>query len=153
MKAFTASSWRTRARSADPRSSHAVASVWPSFRGWCTAHHVARNADFVIAAAADPPTLRQYGRDRGWHRLRLLSCGDSTFKYDLESEDEDGAQDSTVSVFTRDGDGTVRLTYSAHPRMADDIQERGIDLLTPVWHLLDPTPQGRGDWYPAIDCQ
>ncbi|GGY08013.1 DUF899 family protein [Streptomyces hiroshimensis] len=115
------------------------------------ARHIARNADFVIAAAADPPALRQHARDRGWHGLRLLSCGDSTFKYDLGSEDKDGAQDSTVSVFTRDGDGTVRHLYSAHPRMADDIDQRGIDLLAPVWHLLDLTPQGRGDWYPSLD--
>ncbi|WP_179083775.1 DUF899 family protein [Streptomyces rectiverticillatus] len=115
------------------------------------ARHIARNADFVIAAAADPPALRQHARNRGWHRLRLLSCGDSTFKYDMGSEDKDGTQDSTVSVFTRDGDGTVRHSYSAHPRMADDIDERGIDLLAPVWHLLDLTPQGRGDWYPSLD--
>ncbi|MDQ0792830.1 DUF899 family protein [Streptomyces sp. B1I3] len=115
------------------------------------APHIARNADFVIAAAADPPDLRRHARNRGWHRLRLLSCGDSTFKYDLGSEDEDGAQDSTVSVFTRDDDGTVRHFYSTHPRMADDIDQRGIDLLTPVWHLLDLTPQGRDDWYPSLD--
>ncbi|WP_405869152.1 DUF899 family protein [Streptomyces sp. NBC_00005] len=114
------------------------------------AHHITRNADLVIAAAADPPTLRQYARDRGWHRLRLLSCGDSTFKYDTGSEDKDGEQDSTVSVFTRDADGTVRHFYSAHPRMADDIKERGIDLLTPVWSALDLTPRGRGDWYPSV---
>ncbi|WP_208884706.1 DUF899 family protein [Streptomyces sp. PBH53] len=115
------------------------------------AHHIARNADFVIAAAAGPPALRQHARNRGWHRLRLLSCGDSTFKYDLGSEDEEGWQDSTLSVFTRDSDGTVRHFYSAHPRMADDIDERGIDLLAPVWHLLDLTPRGRGDWYPSLD--
>lgn len=115
------------------------------------AHHVARNADFVIAAAADTPTLRQHARNRGWHRLRLLSCGDSTFKYDLGSEDKDGEQDSTISVFTRDDAGTVRHFYSTHPRMADDIDERGIDLLAPVWHLLDMTPQGRDDWYPDLD--
>ena len=115
------------------------------------AHHIARNADFAIAAAADVPTLRQHARNRGWHRLRLLSCGDSTFKYDLGSEDKDGEQDSTVSVFTRDGDGTVRHFYSAHPRLADDIDERGIDLLAPVWHLLDLSPQGRDDWYPSLD--
>jgi predicted dithiol-disulfide oxidoreductase (DUF899 family) len=115
------------------------------------AHHVARNADFAIAAAADPPALRQHARNRGWDRLRLLSCGDSTFKYDLGSEDKDGWQDSTVSVFTRDGDGTVRHSYSAHPRLADDIQERGIDLLAPVWHLLDLTPRGRGGWYPNLE--
>jgi predicted dithiol-disulfide oxidoreductase (DUF899 family) len=115
------------------------------------AHHVARNADLVIAAAADPPALRTHARSRGRHWLRLLSCGDSAFKYDLGSEDEDGAQDSTVSVLTRDADGAVRHRYSAHPRMADDIGERGIDLLAPVWHLLDPTPGGRGDWYPSLD--
>ncbi|MEU6085814.1 DUF899 family protein [Streptomyces sp. NPDC047085] len=115
------------------------------------AHHIAQNADFAIAAAADPPALRRHARDRGWSRLRLLSCGDSTFKYDLGSEDEDGVQDSTVSVFTRDADGTVRHFYSAHPRMAEDIDQRGIDLLNPVWHLLDLTPGGRGDWYSGLD--
>ncbi|WP_406196805.1 MULTISPECIES: DUF899 family protein [unclassified Streptomyces] len=114
------------------------------------AHHITRNADFVVAAAADPPVLRQHARSRGWHRLRLLSCGDSTFKYDTGSEDKDGAQDATVSVFTRDGDGTLRHFYSAHPRMSDDIGERGIDRLAPVWNLLDLLPQGRGDWYPSV---
>jgi predicted dithiol-disulfide oxidoreductase (DUF899 family) len=34
--------------------------------------------------------------------------------------------------------------------MADDIAERGIDLLSPVWHLLDLTPHGRGDWYAEL---
>ncbi|MGW5661004.1 DUF899 family protein [Streptomyces sp. NPDC003758] len=115
------------------------------------AHHIAQRADFAVAAAADAPTLRQHARNRGWSRLRLLSCGDSTFKYDLGSEDEDGAQDSTVSVFTRDGDGSVRHFYSAHPRMAEDIDQRGIDLLNPVWHLLDLTPGGRGDWFAGLD--
>ncbi|MDT0542958.1 DUF899 family protein [Streptomyces lonegramiae] len=115
------------------------------------AHHIARNADFAVAAAADPATLREHARNRGWSRLRLLSCGDSTFKYDLGSEDKDGEQDSTISVFTRDGDGTVRHRYSAHPRMAEDIEQRGIDLLAPVWHLLDLTPGGRDDWFPRLD--
>ncbi|MER6068767.1 DUF899 family protein [Streptomyces sp. NPDC001817] len=115
------------------------------------AHHVAQNADLVVLAAADPPVLRRHARGRGWSRLRLLSAGDSTFKYDLGSEDEDGVQDSTVSVFTRDPDGTVRHFYSAHPRMAEDIDQRGIDLLNPVWHLLDLTPGGRGDWFAGLD--
>ncbi|WP_406137344.1 DUF899 family protein [Streptomyces sp. NBC_01089] len=38
----------------------------------------------------------------------------------------------------------------AHPRMADDIDQRGIDLLSPVWHLLDLTPRGRGDWFASL---
>ena len=115
------------------------------------AHHLAQNVDLAIVAAADPPTLRAHARARGWDNLRLLSCGANTFKYDLGSEDRQGNQDSTISVFTRDGDGTVRHFYSAHPKMAPDINERGIDLMCPIWHILDLTPQGRGTWYAGLD--
>ena len=80
-----------------------------------------------------------------------MSAGDSTFKYDLGSEDRDGGQDSTISVFTRDGDGALRHFYSGHPWLADDIKERGIDELIPVWNLLDLTPQGRGKFYASLD--
>jgi len=115
------------------------------------AHHLAQNLDFAVVAAADVPTLRAHARTRGWDRLRLLSAGGSTFKYDLGSEDREGHQDSTVSVFTRDADGTLHHFYTAHPWMASDIRERGIDLLAPIWHFMDLTPQGRGNWYTSLD--
>jgi predicted dithiol-disulfide oxidoreductase (DUF899 family) len=119
--------------------------------GWNgVAHHLAQNVDVAIAAAADPTALRAHARTRGWDRLRLLSCDANTFKYDLGSEDREGNQDSMVSVFTRDADGTLRQFYSAHPSMALDIKERGLDLLCPVYHVLDLTPQGRGDWYAQL---
>jgi predicted dithiol-disulfide oxidoreductase (DUF899 family) len=114
------------------------------------AHHLAQNLDFAVVAAADLSTLRAHARSRGWNKLRLLSAGDSTFKYDLGSEDHEGNQDSTVTVFNRDLNGTVRHFYTAHPRMAPDIQERGIDLLAPIWHFMDLTPQGRGNWYASL---
>jgi predicted dithiol-disulfide oxidoreductase (DUF899 family) len=110
------------------------------------AHHLAQNIDVAIVAAADLPTLRSHGRARGWDKLRLLSAGESTFKYDLGSEDREGNQDSTISVFTRDNDGTLRHFYSVHPRLAADIDERGIDEWNPIWNVLDLTPQGRGKW-------
>jgi predicted dithiol-disulfide oxidoreductase (DUF899 family) len=114
------------------------------------AHHVAQNVDLAIVAAADPVRLRTFARTRGWDKLRLLSAGESTFKYDLGSEDREGNQDSTISVFTRDEDGTVRHFYSGHPWLAPDVKERGIDELTPIWNLMDLTPQGRGDWYASL---
>src|SRR5262245_25599516 len=115
------------------------------------AHHIAQNVDFAIVAAADPSALRAHARARGWNRLRLLSAGDSTFKYDLGSEDREGNQDSTISVFTRDGDGTLRHFYSAHPHMASDIREWGLDLLSPVYNVLDLIPEGRGNWYASLE--
>ncbi|HTV72432.1 MAG TPA: DUF899 family protein [Candidatus Acidoferrales bacterium] len=117
------------------------------------AQHIAQNVDFAIAAAADLPALRAHARSRGWKNLRLLSCGESTFKYDMASEDAEGNQDSTISVFTRDASGTLRHFYTAHPQLADDIYERGIDRLTPVYNMLDLTPQGRGDWYASLSYQ
>jgi predicted dithiol-disulfide oxidoreductase (DUF899 family) len=115
------------------------------------AHHLAQNLDFAVVAAADPPTLRAFARERGWDKLRLLTAANNTFKYDLGSENREGAQDSTISVFTRDANGSVRHFYTAHPWMAPDIKERGIDLLTPFWHFMDLTPQGRGSWYASLN--
>jgi predicted dithiol-disulfide oxidoreductase (DUF899 family) len=114
------------------------------------AHHLAQNIDVAVVAAADPSTLRAHARNRGWDKLRLLSAGDSTFKYDLGSEDREGNQDATISVFTREGDGTLRHFYSVHPRLSEDIDQRGIDEYIPIWNILDLTPQGRGNWAASL---
>jgi len=112
--------------------------------------HVTQNADFDVLAAADPAALQAHADARGWSNLRLLSAGDSTFKYDLGSENPDGEQIEWVSVFVRGPDGSIRHVFSKGAEMADDRRERGIDLLSPVWHLLDLTPNGRGNWYPTL---
>jgi len=113
------------------------------------AHHLAQNVDLAIVAAADPATVRAHARARGWNKLRLLSAGTNSFKYDLGSEDRDGGQDSEVSVFVQDH-GKIRHFYSSHPRMSPEIKERGIDLLNPIWNILDLTPHGRGDFYASL---
>lgn len=113
------------------------------------APHLAGAIDFAVVAAAELPSLRAYARDRGWTGLRLLSAATSDFKYDLGSENSAGDQDATLSVFTRDESGTVRHFYSTRVRM-DGNGRQATDLLSPVWHLLDLTPQGRGNWQPQL---
>ena len=51
-----------------------------------------------------------------------------------------------IAANPRAGDGSPSRFYSVHPSLSSDIEERGIDLLSPVWHILDLTPQGRGEW-------
>ena len=75
----------------------------------------------------------------------------ATFKYDLGSEDRAGNQDSTISVFTLDKQRTVRHFYSVHPRLAHNIQTRGIDEYNPIWNVLDLTPRGRGRFDASLD--
>ncbi|MBF6557836.1 MAG: DUF899 family protein [Acidimicrobiales bacterium] len=117
------------------------------------APHLSQNIDFAIVAAAEPAAIRAHAAARGWDNVRLLSAGDSTFKYDLGSEESDGSQTEWVSVFTLGGDGSVLHGYSKGAQMADGRRERGIDLLSPVWNLLDLTPNGRGDWYPSLSYE
>src|ERR1039457_2036093 len=117
------------------------------------APHLTQNADFVVVAAADPAAIAAHAASRGWSNLRLLSAADSPLKYDLGSEEADGTQIGSVSVFIRGDDGTVRHVYSKGAQMADDRRERGIDLLTPVWHLLDQTPDRSEERRVGKECR
>lgn len=45
-------------------------------------------------------------------------------------------------------DRTILHRYTVGADL-DAASGRGIELLTPVWNLLDLTPEGRGDWYPS----
>jgi predicted dithiol-disulfide oxidoreductase (DUF899 family) len=112
------------------------------------ADHLAQRIDLAIVTATPIEELRAFARSRGWTNLRLLSAAENTFKYDLGSENGDGGQESTVSVFRLGDDGRVRHFYTGHPQLSDE-HWRGIDLLAPVWNVLDLTPEGRGDWFPV----
>lgn len=113
------------------------------------APHLAQRIDFALVAAAGSDRFRTYARSRGWTNLRLLSAEDGSFKRDLGSEDNAGAQWPAVSVFRLGGDATVRHFYTGYAQMTEE-KWRGIDLLSPVWHVLDLTPEGREDWYPSV---
>ena len=116
------------------------------------AHHVRERADIVILAAAPIDDLLRVAKERGWDNLRLVSAGDSSFKRDLGSENEEGEQIERVSVFKK-VDGEIRHFYSVGAELGPGQRERGIDELTPVWNLFDLTPEGRGDWYPNFDYE
>src|SRR5262249_26161219 len=124
-----------------------MCSLWiDGFNG--IAPHIVQRANFVVASRAPVDKLRAWGVRRGWDRLRLLSDDGQDFARAIGAEDEQGNPDSTIVVFAKEGD-VVRHVYTAHPMLED--RERGIDLLSPVWHLFDLMPSGRGDWYGTND--
>jgi len=116
------------------------------------AHHLGQRVNFAVIAETGIADLRRWGRQRSWHRLRLVSSAGSSFKQDLQFQDGEGRQWPGVSVFVRSSDASVKHFYSASAFMRDTQQKinRGIDLLSPVWNIFDLTPQGRGDWNPKL---
>lgn len=109
------------------------------------AHHLRQRVNFAVIAQVGIGELREWGRQRSWHGLRLVSSAVSNFKTDLRYQDADGKQDAGISVFGRSPDGSVKHFYSGAATVKEKVN-RGIDLLSPVWNIFDLTPEGRGDW-------
>lgn len=124
-----------------------MCSMWAD--GWnAVTDHLPQNVDLALVTQGTVEQNAQLIADRGWGDLRWLSAADSSFKIDHGSMDADGNQWPFFTVFEREGDH-LRLSWSGGAQITDD-QWRGVDLLSPVWHFLDLTRQGRGDWMPAL---
>ncbi len=124
-----------------------MCSMWTD--GWnAVADHFAERIDFAMVTAASASDNTALAQAQGWTNLRWLSAAESTFKLDIGGEDPEGNQWPFVSVYEGDTDGP-RLSYSGSAHLRDD-HWRGLDLLSPVWHMFDLTRAGRGDWMPRL---
>src|ERR1700692_3008182 len=99
------------------------------------AQHLGNKVNFVLVSKVEIGRLREWGRSRGWDKMRLLSSHDNTFNRDFFVEDEKG-QRPAVSVFRRAPDGKIHFTYTTEMSRAPG-HHRGIDPFSPVWHLYD----------------
>ncbi len=116
------------------------------------APHLKQNVTLVVVAQADLEDMWGHARSRGWTHLRVLSSAPSSFKSDLNFQNENGGQMPGVTVIVRDDKGNLRHTYSGSA-VFDPGEYRGIDLLSPVWNVLDLTPEGRGEWNPSLSYE
>ncbi|MER7013622.1 DUF899 family protein [Saccharopolyspora sp. NPDC000359] len=112
--------------------------------------HLAQHTALAVVADAAPADLRAWGVARGWRDQRLLSCGGTTFNRDLGAETAAGDPRPALSVLVAEGED-VRFSYTVHASFPQVGAERGIDLMSPVWQVLDLLPQGRGGWYAGND--
>lgn len=110
--------------------------------------HIEQRANFAVATRAPVAKLQDWAQRRGWRNARLLSDMGADFARDIGAEDDDGDPVETIAVFKKDG-SAIRNTYIAHAYVLEEM--RGIDLLSPVWHVFDLLPSGRDDWNPKND--
>lgn len=111
--------------------------------------HIEQRANIAITSLAPVARLAAWAQRRGWNSVRVLADDGKQFARDLGAMDEKGEPVETVAVFIKDG-AQIRNTYLAHAFMFGEW--RYIDLLSPVWHVFDLLPSGRGeDWHPSND--
>lgn len=109
------------------------------------ARHLSQVVNLAVVAKSSPERIRAFADERGWRRLRLLSSQGNAYNRDYNAETDDGTQRPIVNVFAQDG-GQVRHVWASELMFAprDPGQDpRHVDLIWPMWHVLDMTPEGR----------
>ena len=116
--------------------------------------HASQRVNVAIVAKAALPRLLAHAADRGWRRLRLLSCGATPTTTTTTARRPTARQQlPMLNVFRRDGDAIrhfwgSELLYEP-PDPGQD--PRHAETIDPLWNLFDFAPEGRGtDWYPAL---
>ena len=98
------------------------------------AHLRARDTSLVLVSIAKLAKLVAYRERMGWSFPWVSSSG-SDFNVDFGATTAAGGETFAYSVFLRDDDDSVYLTYQ--------VANRGVESLGTVWTLLDTTPFGR----------
>ncbi|HUA80494.1 MAG TPA: DUF899 family protein [Dyella sp.] len=118
------------------------------------ANDMQQRVALAVIARSPIARLAALKRERGWRYVKLYSDLNDNFSRDYHAISDDGYDIPAINVFTR-RDGTIRLFWSGEmgSETADPGQDpRGAPDPTPLWTVLDMTPEGRGtDWYPKLD--
>ena len=116
------------------------------------ADDIAQRASLVVVARSPLERLVAVKRNRGWKNLRLASTLNDAFTRDYAASPDGGLDDGGPAVFTRT-DGEIRHFWSQEMIASDPGQgPRGAPDPSPLWTVLDMTPEGRGaDWHPSLE--
>lgn len=127
----------------------ACTSLIDGFNG--TAKHITDRVNLAVVAKSPIKRIAEWAKTRNWDNIHLLSSENNSYNADYFAETQDGSQIPACNVFTKTPEGifhfySTELLYAplqGHPRH--------MDLMWPVWNLLDITPEGRGtDWFPKL---
>ena len=116
------------------------------------ASHITQRMNLAVVARSPIERIATFAASRGWKNLRLLSSANNTYQSDYFAEDPGGNQWPMANVFAKRDDGIYHFWGSEllyEPYEGGDM--RHVDMMWPLWNVLDLTPEGRGtSWYPAL---
>jgi predicted dithiol-disulfide oxidoreductase (DUF899 family) len=118
------------------------------------ARDIGQRMELAVVARSPIEKLVAFKKERGWRALRLFQDLNDAYSRNYYGLLADGSEIPALNVFTR-LDGTIRHFWSGEMTgvTADPGQDpRGAPDLSPLWNVLDMTPEGRApDWYPKLD--
>ncbi|NKC01641.1 MAG: DUF899 domain-containing protein [Pseudomonadales bacterium] len=113
-------------------------------------HHIAQRVSFVVAARSSVPRIQKLVVPRGWGEIRWVSASENSYPVDYKSEMPNGAQVPMCNVFVK-REGRIHHFWNAEMFFAQsEFHPRHIDMLWPLWHIFDITPEGRGEFIPGL---
>jgi len=117
-----------------------------------TAPHLSQQVAFAIVGRSPAKKLKAMAKSRGWKNLRVLSSEKNDYNKDYLGEESLENQNPMLNVFVKRGKDIHHFWGSEglFTKTGDGLDARHVDPFWPLWHLLDATPKGRGDWYPKI---
>jgi predicted dithiol-disulfide oxidoreductase (DUF899 family) len=119
-----------------------------------SAVNLGQRVSMVVVAKSPIGRIIDFARRRGWDRIRLLSSSRTSFNRDYLAEDGEGNQLPMANVFSKGRDGIHHTWGSELLYVESEGDPCHVDLVWPLWNLLDLTPEGRGaDWYPQLDYE
>lgn len=115
------------------------------------ARHIAQRLNLIVVARSPIERITAFAKGRGWNSVRLLSSAKNSYNADYFGETSAGDQYPMANVFVR-RDGSIHHFWGSEMLYAKlEGDPRHMDLMWPLWNVLDTSPEGRGDWYPPLD--
>ena len=112
-----------------------------------------RRVNLAVIAKSPLDRIRAFATRRGWDQLQFLSSSHNNYNDDYFGTSPSGGELPMLNVFVRDGDA-IRHFWGSELLFLEPEEHqdpRHIDMMWPLWNVLDATPQGRGEWYPGLD--
>lgn len=132
------------------------------------ARHLPQRAAFFIVSRSPIARLAAWAHERGWDHLSLLSTAGNDYpshyygntasltpamRAERGYKPDEDWDEPMLNVFRKDGD-RVRHFWGSELVFAPDDpgqNHRALDIVDPLWGLLDTTPEGRGEWFPKVN--
>jgi predicted dithiol-disulfide oxidoreductase (DUF899 family) len=113
--------------------------------------HLQQRMSFAVVAESPADRLRAFTYEHRWN-LRLVSSAGNSYNKDYHGKTANGVDTTMLNIFKKEGNDVFHFWGTELTGGPSDPGQdhRGVDMVNPIFNMLDFTPEGRGDFYTKI---